>query len=74
MTLQDRLRGHEVHAVHDYDDDCEEAADCLDAKDAEIARLIEIIQEAYETDHAGSFNDWLDMNGYRLAALDKNND
>jgi hypothetical protein len=35
---------------------------------AENSRLVEIIQEAYEADHSGSFQDWLDMNGYRLAA------
>ena len=70
MTLQDRLRDGIARAASGnsalWSSIMAESAAALDAKDAEIARLIEIIQEAYETDHSGSFNGWLDMNGYRL--------
>ena len=35
--------------------------------EAENERLVELVCEAFESDDPGSFQEWCDMNGYRLA-------
>ena len=35
--------------------------------EAENERLVELMCEAFESDDPGSFQEWCDMNGYRLA-------
>ncbi len=72
MNIQEQIKGLEFFVDHfgAFSEEGQMACGAIDTLEklyAENERLVEMVQEAYETEHRASFQDWLDMNGYRLS-------